>query len=169
MSHGRKAGAPAIALAIAGCAAGCGASDAAHTQYVLAFEHTEAAVVTEGIKMYVFDTSDPKYDCASLVALRRAGTPFPQSPTLVYESPLFAPCDLQSGAPQTQISAGFGPRAVVAVGLSKGKDILIGCNQGTFADGVEPIAIPLGPVDPSFVLPATNCTQLSDHCQGKCQ
>jgi hypothetical protein len=167
MSAPRKAGIASI-VAVLG-ALGCGSSDASHTQYELGFETTGAAVATDGIKIYVFDRSQPKTDCASLVALRRAGTPFPPSPTLVYESPLFRPCDLLAGAPATQLSLGFGDRAIVAVGVSKGKDLLIGCNQGTFADGTEPIPIPLGTADVTVIVPATTCTQLSEHCEGKCQ
>jgi hypothetical protein len=155
---------------VASSALGCGGEDAqeANGQYVLAFPSVAAAVAVDGLQIFVFDSQQAGVDCQSLIAVRRSGQPLPAA-SLVFQSPIFSTCDTQRGAPATRFSLGFGPRTVLAVGYSKGNDLLIACNSGTVQDGTEPIYLPFGTESVSAQVPGTTCAQLSAYCEKKCQ
>lgn len=146
----------------------CGSAEEAQTQYAVVFESTQAAVVTEGVKVFVFDAAQPNTDCASLTAIARETGVLPTGSARVFESPMVTPCDLLANAANTRFSLGLGPRTVFAEGFVHGAPVLVGCNAGTLQDGTETIQLPLGTIDIAYAIPATTCTQLSQHCEGKC-
>jgi len=146
---------------------GCAAAPEAESQYAIIFESAQQAVVTEGVMLYAFDATQPETDCQSLTAAVRANGVLPSEPVRVFTSPMLTPCALLANGQETHLSLGFGPRTIVVEGFVHGAPVLIGCNAGTLQEGTEAIKVPLGAIDISYLVPATTCTQLSDHCNGK--
>src|SRR4051812_3252926 len=88
---------PILTIAMGACAA----AEEPQSQYALDFENAQTAVMTEGIKVYVFDAEQPKTDCQTLTASVRGGGVLPASPVRVFESEMFTPCALLANAPET--------------------------------------------------------------------
>ena len=129
--------------------------------YNLVFPNSSAAVVTEGVKIFVYDSAAPDINCDRLLAARRTGQTLP--PALL-ESNTFGICDLLNNAQSTRMNVGYGKRTFLAVGFNKGADLLIGCNAGEVSPDATPVAISLGTVNITRPLPPAKCAQLADVC-----
>lgn len=128
------------------------------------FPSTAAAVAVDGVKVYVFDSSQA---CTDVIRLRQTSQALPAT---VFESASVAPCQIQSGA----AAASFEIRrdttyTMLAVGTAAGKDLLVGCTvqQGFGNTTAQPISLTY--IDATQRIPTTSCAKLSDKCTGACK
>ncbi len=134
-------------------------------QFTIDFPSTPAAVMTDSLQAFVFDSADATNLCHELVSARSAQNKWLATP--LAKSDPFPPCKLiTSPGSVTLPPTHFGERAIVVVGQSGGTDILIGCRRVTFGDEDVPTVITLTLIGQMGLKP-TSCTTLREHCDGK--
>lgn len=148
------------------CVACAGDPEPAEGVVNVAFPSTAAAVASENVSLLVFDVpkeTSPASFCTTLVQQAKSGQALPPRLT---ESPPKPVCDFQSGA--TQVTVGFGDKAVLAIATRAGKPYLVGCALQNIGAGDAPVTVSLGLVSTSTSVPKTDCALLSEFCSKKC-
>jgi hypothetical protein len=146
----------------------CGGSDDSSTEaamFTVSFPSFAAAVATDSLQVSIFDAQNSPDLCHELVRARTAGSTLPSQPLVTGER--FTPC--QAG--QVKLPpVTFGDRALLVVGESAGKDVLIGCQHVTMSAGQTELPIPLAlaAIGTEGMAPTT-CRTLRDHCDGRCR
>lgn len=162
-------GAPlAVAAATAlfvGCGTGGGGEPTSRASYTLHFPSTEAAVVTDLIKVQVFDAKGEPALCQSLVHQRVSQQTLPAP--ILDVTPVRL-CDLLANGGAYPLAFPYGERAVLVVGTRGDADFLVGCTQVTATGAQFDVPIALSLVAGDVLPPSTTCTTLEDHCGGKC-
>ncbi|HWL87021.1 MAG TPA: hypothetical protein VNO21_14540, partial [Polyangiaceae bacterium] len=137
--------------------------------FTVNFSSVKAAVATDTLLVFAFDTGGDANLCGTLVGSRQSKANWPKNPLT---SGTFATCNVLTGQGGSLGAVDFGDRAIVVVGQSKGSDLFIGCEPTTIGNGDVSVAVSLMPIDPSGVSPdsinATKCTTVADHCAGNC-
>jgi hypothetical protein len=153
----------AFAAVLVACTAG-EASPSTGT-YTVQFPSTAAAVATDSVLVLVFDVlpAERATTCQNLISARKRREPLRPAVT----NPQVNICEMNKGA--RPISVPYGEKAVLAIGVRKGNDYLIGCTLQTFGEGDAPAAIPLALIDMGQGVPETPCNSLSDFCNRVCQ
>ena len=152
-----------LALSISGCAIKK-TSDPPTVALDVGFPSTAAAAETENVTITVYAG---EVDC--LDALNNIDTSQPVTGTTVYSSPAITPCDLMQGHGNTVDLDLNQTYTMIAVGNIAGKATFVGCTtQHTFGDTVA-LSVPLTFIDNKRALEPTNCTSLSDKCNGTCK
>lgn len=158
---------PGVSVAAASLVIACtaGEADPSTGTYTVQFPSTAAAVATDSVQVLVFpvEPKDRPTLCQNLISARKRREPLRPEIT----NPQVNICEMNKGT--KPIGVPYGEKAVLAVGVRKGADYLIGCVLQTFGDGDAPVAIPLALVDVGQGVPETPCSSLSDFCNRVCQ
>ena len=148
-------------------AAGCiTEADAPQHRFDVSFPSVAAAVVTDSVKVTVFDANDAQSEatlCATLVRARRTHQPLP---TPIAQSESVSVCSLASQPPA--ISVSYGRRAFLAVGEGGGAETLIGCAVLGIGPDEPNVTIDLALFDDTTLVPFSACQTLSAACSGGC-
>jgi hypothetical protein len=133
--------------------------------YTVQFPSTAAAVATDYVQVFVYDFPPDQraFACSNLIAARKHKDTSTK-PLLI--GPQVNVCELLNGA--KPITVPFGEMAVMAVGLRKTDDFLVGCVIETFGAGDAELAIPLELIDLTVPVPVSACTSVSDRCKQVC-
>jgi hypothetical protein len=132
--------------------------------YTVQFPSTAAAVATDRVQIVVYDVDPAKRGtlCQNLIAARKRREPTKAAVT----NGAVNTCELFYG--KKPITVPYGEKALLAIGVRKDQDFLIGCAIGTFGDGDAPVVIPLTLVDVANGVPDTQCVTVDDFCQKRC-
>lgn len=136
----------------------------ANVDIAVDFPSTAAAVAVDGVKVYVFDSSQT---CTNVIRLRQTAQALPAT---VFESNSVAPCQIQQGVPAASFEVKRNTTyTMLAVGTAAGKDLLVGCSvqQGFGNTTAQPIALTY--IDATQKIGTTACAKLSDKCTGACK
>ena len=136
--------------------------------YTITFPSTAAAVATESVQVFVFDTTDPANTCAQLIVKRKSNVDLPQA---LASSPSLTPCALEQdvdGSAGGAVTIPFGPVAVLVVATREGKDFLLGCTNATVSGTSDAVNVSLSLASSSVSVPVSTCADLSLHCATKC-
>lgn len=152
----------AVALATFACTAG-EASPSSGT-YTVQFPSTAAAVATDRVQILVFDVEPGSRAtlCQNLIAARNRKEQLRPSVT----NGAVNTCELFYG--KKPITIPYGEKALLAIGVRKDQDFLLGCAIGTFGDGDAPVIVSLALADVANGVPDTVCTTVDDFCQKRC-
>ena len=156
-----------LALASSGCAKHEEA-DPVPVSIALEFPSTPAAVVTDSLRILVFDGQP---GCSELVTMRRSNLALPDTKVELESTP----CDLATtGTFEVDRSQ---PYTVLVVAQRGQKDFLVGCApQSQFGD-VQSLPVQLAYASNEYTLSTvegetpgatTKCAHLSDKCSGAC-
>lgn len=127
------------------------------------FQSTAAAVLTDDVKVFVFDGL---LGCNDLVRLRQTEQPLPPRRA---ETPALTPCQLQSdelNLVELDLGADY---TMLAVGQIGGRDVLAGCTQQPAYGATKAIDITVSLIDDRQRLDSSPCAKLSDKCSGACR
>jgi hypothetical protein len=147
----------------AGLMGACSAAAPTTTQYTLEFPSTAAAVGADTVQVFVFDHSQPKTDCTSLIS-GRAAKNLPPSIAQTDQVPL---CDVLSGAKGKIPDVAYGSVSFLAVTQRNGVDYFTGCVSVQLSATSAPVGIQLQAATTSPI-PTTNCMNVSDFCSKGC-
>lgn len=156
-----------LSFATVALMAGCSSEGPpSHGSLSVAFPSTAAAVATDSVQFFVFDVpadANRSTYCGTLIQSRkRKDVLAPQSQTAA-----IGICDLVEQPPRFTVP--YGEHAVLAVGVRKGEDFLIGCVIQTYGDGDPLLSVPLALVDVSVGLPQKTCPSVESYCTSACQ
>ncbi len=154
-----------LAAAAVGCGNSSPSADATSASYTLHFPSTEAAVVTDTVKVAVFDATASPTLCQTLVNERISQQSLPKP---ILEANPVKLCDLLANGGAFPLVFPYGERAVLVVGTRNDADFLVGCTQVTARDAQFDVPVVLSLVGGDVLPPSTTCTTLADHCGGKC-
>lgn len=151
------------ALGLAACAEKT-ESDPPPVNFNVGFPSTSAAILTDSVKVYVFDGTPTS--CTELVRLRQTQQPLPATIT---ETGALSPCQLAAGQGGSFELPMNGTYTMLAVGQIGGADVFAGCVVQTSYGTTEARTIQLSFIDNKQKLATTTCVKLSDKCSGACQ
>ena len=153
-----------LASASLACSSG-GEAGPAPGAYTVNFPSVQAAVAVDTLQVMAFDAETDDV-CQSLVERRRSGQ---ELPACLAETKALPTCSFLGEEPnaETQLTVGFGRRALLAIAKRGTDDFLLGCTLQDVAK--ETTATPIDvAILPGTRVPATTCTSLSQRCSGAC-
>jgi hypothetical protein len=158
----------AITLVVAGVLGtasigACSASPPTSVPYTIEFPSTAAAVGADTVQVFVFDHSQPKTDCPSLISGRAAQN----LPSAIAQTDQLALCDVMAGSKGQIGSVPYESVSFLAVTQRNGIDYFTGCALATLSSSTSDVAIQLSPAT-TTPIPTTNCMNVSDFCRKAC-
>ncbi len=156
------AGVALSGAAIVACSAG--EAPPSTGSYSVQFPSTAAAVATDRVQIIVYDVDPAKRAtlCQNLVSARKRREPTKAAVT----NGAVNTCEMFYG--KKPITIPYGEKALLAIGIRKDQDFLVGCTIGTFGEGDSPVIIPLTLADVANGVPDTPCATVDDFCQKRC-
>jgi hypothetical protein len=165
----------AVPFALAGLALACSAGTNTHpspptsVEYDVEFPSTEAAVGADTVQAYVFSTSTPKTDCASLLVALQGGSDLP---TVVAQTDPIALCDMLAGKGGVLSDVGYGTVSFLVVTKRANAYYFTGCTLATLTATSAPVQIQLAQATTAHI-PTTVCNgstdfTVTDFCGGGC-
>lgn len=150
---------------------GCSAeetSDPVPVPIAIEFPSTSTAVVTQTVRIFVFDDA---LECSSLIALRKSERPLPAARV----EQIRTPCDLQAGF-GLDLARNRNYTILVAAEVGD-RDLLVGCSRQSAFGQTQAVPVNLVYASTEFTLKTleteqpgstSKCTKLSDKCANRC-
>jgi hypothetical protein len=141
----------------------CGSGTPVGGSYIIDFPTLIDAVASDTVQVFVY--AYPANTCESVVETFRTTSAAPTS--FVAETQPVSPCALSSAG--NALSVPLGEYAFLAVTVSGGKSLLVGCAAQTISDTNSVVDIPLTLASETVSVPmTTSCTTLSGFCAKSC-
>lgn len=124
------------------------------------FPSTSLAIATEEVKFIVYD--DPEPAACQRIYLKRITNQTDLPPVVLSTADILV-CDLALGqSPALQLP--LGKHSILAVGLRKGADLLLGCSDVALSSDGGEVVVDLALPSTTPLPSLSSCTSLTDFC-----